>query len=94
MDVSKSWSIQSHGNYFDWNSKRKVEAQRTVSNIKHILQLYILLLIYLLQLMWSNTTGVLELNEHTGAHFNHIVPLVALPNNEVFYKHTPFDPEV
>ena len=43
--------------------------------------------------MWSNTAGVVELNEHTGAHLNHIVPLVALPNNEAFYKHTPFDPE-
>ena len=44
--------------------------------------------------MWTNTAGVVDENEHTGACLNHIVPLVPLPNNEVFYKHIPFNPEV
>ena len=36
--------------------------------------------------MWTNTAGFEE-NEHTGGNFNHIVPMMPLPNNEVFYVH-------
>ena len=36
--------------------------------------------------MWTNTAGFEE-NEHTGGNFNHIVPMMPLPNHEVFYFH-------
>ena len=30
--------------------------------------------------------GLQEYNETTGGHFNHIVPMVPLPDNKIFYK--------